>query len=1137
MVVMKKLFAIAAGLGVAAAAGAGEFVLTGSGTEVTASYNGKPFLVSNEVMIGNLRFGGDGVRSAASAIPGGKAVNIWNEKPEVRFREEIAASANGRHLDLTYLTEYNAFQPHPSRALRIRIPFRTLAGAKFTARVGRSSRVRIVRGEIPADAPDGKWLLPPECRQAAFSGGEAGNLVVDFNVLGVGDFLADYSNNALKGFGAMRRVGDMLELTSGTTLPVYGGHVGAKWRFYAGSDADYARYHASDKFTYTGEFDRRRLFSFGGNASGKDYTPIGVAPFDAKRQAGWLGKAPRIVPGAGQGAFYGAAAGKNGVFKVSGLAPGLYWVTVGAGNAQKRENRFSIVFNGEKLAENITVPAGKAVTVSRAVRVDRESAELKLSGDFLISTFALQCVLTDMEDVSVRRGIWHVDGYEPAVIYRNEHYKKAAVFPASLQRFDLPEPGREAIAPLKPMAEPESVVVADRPGMEWRYRARISAWGPGNQGTLEEYAQPAAMTRRLDELESKQVNAILVSSMLSRHTYFAHLARAEKFLRTLTDAAHKRKMKVIDHQDLTLLWNIDGGYRVASERLGEVNVAIRTMLPGPQFCIMNPEFRKKYTAYLKNFIAATRIDGLMIDESHFFPHGCGCQYCREAFHRDTGWYLPMNELDKRIGNQQDELWKRFLVWRKRQVGNWWVELKKAAREVNPDFSFMAYSTHYGFFGNWSSLTLGLDLTEFARGVDFLGTEIMTRNVLMSHRALIPYRKMKELLRHAYNTPIFGLVYSMDDWDLAYFGWAVNNMNAQSTWETLRNCPPGKSDYHALGGENMDYARSERVCEAALLFSIQSREWNRGVSMLPELMGTAQLLEQLHVPYTMLGEMSLKPGTLAKFKLLYVGAAACLSDAQLAVIKEFAANGGTVITGAIAGTQDEVGNYRGKWGFADVYGYDLMPVKFRKFKQLPGTRETLGSVYNLVPAASGNYAGCEVVSYADAGRIVPAILRKNYGKGRFIHHAAMLTAPLAALEYTINQKCQFKNDPVLDRFCKELLRSEFAGADAGLRTDAPESVYLTWYRGDDGDILHFLNASGGNPACGQVIPAKSPKVPFPALARDITVSLPAMAVKEAYAVSPDFPGRKALTVKQENGKLTLTLPKELLKAYTIVRLKK
>ena len=41
------------------------------------------------------------------------------------------------------------------------------------------------------------------------------------------------------------------------------------------------------------------------------------------------------------------------------------------------------------------------------------------------------------------------------------------------------------------------------------------------------------------------------------------------------------------------------------------------------------------------------------------------------------------------------------------------------------------------------------------------------------------------------------------------------------------------------------------------------------------------------------------------------------------------------------------------------------------------------------------------------------------------------------------------------------------------------------------------------------------------------------VKSAYAVSPDFEGHKPLKLKKVGERTEITLPKELLKAYTIV----
>ena len=81
--------------------------------------------------------------------------------------------------------------------------------------------------------------------------------------------------------------------------------------------------------------------------------------------------------------------------------------------------------------------------------------------------------------------------------------------------------------------------------------------------------------------------------------------------------------------------------------------------------------------------------------------------------------------------------------------------------------------------------------------------------------------------------------------------------------------------------------------------------------------------------------------------------------------------------------------------------------------------------------------------------------------------------------------------------------------------------------------HFLNAAGTELAKGQMIINGLHKEAWPALDEDITFTLRDGNVQSAYAVSPDFAGRKPLTVKKVGGKAEITLPKELLKAYTIV----
>jgi hypothetical protein len=85
------------------------------------------------------------------------------------------------------------------------------------------------------------------------------------------------------------------------------------------------------------------------------------------------------------------------------------------------------------------------------------------------------------------------------------------------------------------------------------------------------------------------------------------------------------------------------------------------------------------------------------------------------------------------------------------------------------------------------------------------------------------------------------------------------------------------------------------------------------------------------------------------------------------------------------------------------------------------------------------------------------------------------------------------------------------------------------------VLHFLNATNWELTPGTTITYDIGKNPFPAV-EDIVFEVP-YKVKNAYAVSPDYAGRKALKVEAVNGKSRITLAGNLLKVYTLVYLEK
>jgi len=112
----------------------------------------------------------------------------------------------------------------------------------------------------------------------------------------------------------------------------------------------------------------------------------------------------------------------------------------------------------------------------------------------------------------------------------------------------------------------------------------------------------------------------------------------------------------------------------------------------------------------------------------------------------------------------------------------------------------------------------------------------------------------------------------------------------------------------------------------------------------------------------------------------------------------------------------------------------------------------------------------------------------------------------------------------------------AGAEVW-RVDAPGKVFTTLWREADGTLVaHFLNATGCDDLkVGERCTFDSPKVPFPALEKDIVFTVPGGEAATAYSPDFAFGGRPLATRRNADGTLTVTLPKELLKGYALVKI--
>ena len=192
-----------------------------------------------------------------------------------------------------------------------------------------------------------------------------------------------------------------------------------------------------------------------------------------------------------------------------------------------------------------------------------------------------------------------------------------------------------------------------------------------------------------------------------------------------------------------------------------------------------------------------------------------------------------------------------------------------------------------------------------------------------------------------------------------------------------------------------------------------------------------------------------------------------------------------------------------------------------------------NVYSLTPAPAPE----KVLLYTFDSRseALPALVEQPYGKGRMLYQTVTIGASLYAQEGTVGQDWRYNHDPALEALYKQILQ-RILGDTPWWRTDAPDRIHTTILRQPDALTIHFLNGAASYLKHGEIMPEFCPNPAWPPLQQDISFTIPCDAAKEVYAVSPDFQGRKPIPFFLANGKLTATLPKALLKAYTIVWIK-
>ncbi len=1031
-----------------------------------------------------------------------KYSNCWSSKSPLPYRRETAISDDGKRIEISFQAHMDAMmETYPAKMIsyKILVPLATLNNSTWDAFTGRSYAAKWSSGKLDASTTDGDLVGAP-ARWISFSTAD-GTITFDFNPHGLPTYYIS-GFNTIQSQWVIEKKGDFLEFSFGTPPTYFGGAFTSKLAIFEGGKNDYPEHHAVSYYHYFSEIPAEKLFCFSRKSS-TAFTYAGTGRYDKTKGFGWENTNSLDENGDGiNGALHSAVSSSvKNIFTTDNLRPGLYLITLRSSAIERNMGPFRVTLNKEIIFNDIKVERGNAATLTCVRWIEGGKADIGFSGDWAVSVIGFQLFLHRDEDFVFRRGFWiKNDGFCPDIMFSN-YFNDPPVLGKSVT-FSRLAGKIDDIAVIPPFPELETALPDQKSeGLLWRYTSPLGTLGPDNYGSFNEFNTEEKIKKRLEQIRKGGVEAVILNGFLSRHTFPVHLKRVEENIRKIVEEGHKTGMKFLDHQDLTILWNMDMGFRFLASHPGYLQYSITNGLPTWGICPVNPLFNNNYfLPFIFDFIKNTGIDGLMIDECTF--HGsnfCNCDYCRKNFTESTGLILPDDETSPLLQNRGSGIWKAWIEWRKNTIAKWRIDLSKTTREMNPDFCNIQYYSEGGFMTDYASYGHGGDLVLSARSMDFLGTEIMSRDVWDDYRYNFSSRQMYNSLRETYGSPVFGLVYPAGKVSSALIGWAMNTMLAQVTWSL-----GGENEFRIMDNytgwkENMNNLSAIPAVDAALIFSRKTRDWSvkNKDSYSEELLGTSQFLSSKQIQHTFILDDALLNQDLSRFPTLLAPGLECISDEQAEKLRNYVKNGGILFLTGDACRFSSFGEPRRKWIFEDI-------ISVEQIKTSPDT----------------------------------SLSEAFYGKGRILYSPERYGLNEYCSSFTLGDIYRFTPDPEKTSMNEKIFRRIFKSGLSFKSVSMPSKVLVSVYNDYDHEkkkkLVHILNATGVKIKDGDKLPDSDPQ--WAKIKGDMIFDISIPSVSDSYYSTPDNPGHKSVGVeKVSRGCYRITVPEGTVDKYGIIYL--
>ena len=705
--------------------------------------------------------------------------------------------------------------------------------------------------------------------------------------------------------------------------------------------------------------------------------------------------------------------------------------------------------------------------------------------------------------------------------------------------------------------------IQDKYGVFWYNRQEICRW------------RQEDFDRRAAEFASAGINIVMTFSCTHfRWSFYPWWNEINAALAKIVKACHKYGIRVVEHHSCHLThdprsqkeWNaLDDTLRTRQSGLdmfpglkehiacGDPEIApgvllsdcrqidgrtgdfARTVYTGYGHCFNDPRFRRAYFQYLES-VYATGVDGIMTDDVEYFgsQNACACGYCREKFKVETGFDLPGSaDWGKFHGDFDNPAYVEWLRFRIRST-------ERFHRDVNAHFKSLGLDL---LRPNYATTTFNCNAVAYPfEAAGDLWSCVFQENMFSSviRTAWPGWHNIAEHRRSMakkYHVPAMSMFYPARR-DDHYFCWAL----AKGWNQLLMATPEGRASLENEK-EFSAFDRAHPVMEDAdPLADIGFFEPRSSLDLTPGP------LKNIIWPMNVFLQGGMFAGlhfgilfeddgleAFLEYPLVVLCGAVMLGDEHLALLRRYCENGGRLLIFGPFGTRRMDGSPRRApekiFGLsAEIAPVDSLPEGVFSYGGrrvvLPPVEESfrfenVTGDFTIAARCGDDTVGLSALG----GRVVwlaggifcrrPECHCYDQRISRWTDNPAKMTFPVGASDY-------------LRQIPGEILRLLLGKRPYVLCGSGDHLVSAYLGNGRRRGEIHLVNISGVLPRKGETFGHGDLFANFmPGAERNKESLKIDLAVPEniigAQAYSPEFPGAVSVPFREEDGRVTLTVP--------------